>query len=239
MGNIHNFANRQLCEYTSIFPTVAALLDHLLFTIGNGYDCVDGMIVCDHRDGSNQSMRIDEFPEMTDEEWNTLIKECHAKEQRFADEWAKHSKRLAKKYVEENCARYKRISVDDSMFTEESLFKDLLKQQADYHKQYKGLNSYLRPYPLSEKYSDIYHLNENTPVWFLQIAINLCSAWVQFLTNALDIRDVDTDEVDYANAEWTARHRDMLVDLVLKLEGLKFLQGENNGKTGKEINAAL
>jgi hypothetical protein len=36
--NIHNYVNRSMCEFASIFPTVISVLDHLLFVIGNGCD---------------------------------------------------------------------------------------------------------------------------------------------------------------------------------------------------------
>jgi hypothetical protein len=38
---------------------------------------------------------------------------------------------------------------------------------------------------LSEKYSDVYNLNVNTPVWFVQIALNFCKAWVRFLNEEI------------------------------------------------------
>ena len=227
MSNIYNFANRNLCEYASIFPTVVALLDHLLFTIGNGYDFDkdSGMIF-------NDDVRIDEYPEMTDAEWKELIEACHAKELRWANDYVRYNPDglINKEKLAEDCAKYKIFTVDDSMFTEESLYAELIETK---RLRIGGMDDLLRPYPLSEKYSDVYNLNVNTPTWFVQITLNLCKAWVRFLTEELETGNVYVKPPatlkgeqfigsadDYANLEWTTRHRDMLVTQVQRLEGL-------------------
>lgn len=177
--NIHNFVNRQLCEYRLIFPTVAALLDHLLFTNGNGYYfCSDiGMIVDRNRN------RIDEYPEMTDLEWDTLIVACHEKERHFAEDLVTDYSPFNEKVFAAVCALYKRQTVDDSMFSTESLYLNLCTMSANLKE--RSEDSYLRPYPFSSGYADIYELNENTPKWFIQIALNFCLAWIQFLNEEL------------------------------------------------------
>lgn len=261
--NIHNFANRKLCEYQSIFPTVAALLDHLLFTIGNGYD-VDpesGMVV-------DADMRVDEYPEMTPAQWDELIQSCHEKERRFVKDFDRYEcdelSALAESGLAEKCAQYKIVSVSDDDFTEDALYTDLRNMVAERMKDryYWQDEVMLRPYPLSEHYSDIYNLNENTPEWFLQIALNLCKAWVRFLNEELEAgrvwikpslrkkspKDAAVEEArnklaekliseivgdkksskeeykeperDYADEGWTTHHRDMLVDLVARFEGM-------------------
>lgn len=183
--NIHNFANRQLCEYASIFPTVASLLDHLLFTIGNGYD-IDptiGMIV----DGGNT--RIDQYPEITPEQWAELIAYCHEKERGFAERFDRMGYGIGdEEYLAQNCARYKIVNVSDDDFTEDAIYADLhaMVTKREEERGFWGDEVMLRPYPLSEKYSDIYNLNANTPAWFVQIALNLCNAWVRFLNEELE-----------------------------------------------------
>jgi len=182
MSNIHNFANRQLCEYASIFPTVASLLDHLLFTNGNGYSVRNGMIV----DGNR--VRIDEYPEMTDAEWDALIAACHAKERRFAEEYARDGKPVDEAALAEDCSIYQRMSVTDSDFSMPSLAADLfVKMEA--RQEERGMFAgeyYLRPYPLLKGYADVFRLNEKTPKWFLQIAFNFCAVWTEFLTNEIN-----------------------------------------------------
>jgi len=179
--NIHNFANRQLCEYQTIFPTVASLLDHILFVNGNGYYFNDktGMII----DGNRRS--IDQYPEMNDAEWDALIQSCHEKERRFAQEYADRGISTDPADLEADCAAYKRVAVDDSRFTAEALYADLCAMRAA-REEY----SYVRPYPFSRGYADIYSLNENTPKWFVQIAVNFCNAWIRFLNEELENNNV-------------------------------------------------
>ena len=182
--NIHNFANRQLCEYASIYPTLASLLDHLLFTVGNGYDLDEdsGMIV----DGDG--MRIDKYPKMHSDAWNKLIAKCHAKERKWAEEFKRYGNSdgtIDEEYLAKNCERYKIINVDDSMFTEDALYAELISTKALLNKDAYRMDDYHRPYPLSEKYSDVFNLNVNTPEWFVQIALNLSKAWVRFLNEEI------------------------------------------------------
>lgn len=205
---IFNFANRQMCEYASIFPTTVALLDHLLFTIGNGYtvDPESGMIV------DMGGERIDEVPPMTPEDWVKLIEYCKKKERDFAVEFARgetiNEDRLAKK-----CEQYYPRNVTEHDFTEQKFFEDIVACDQKC-KSAKWGEKHYRPYPLSERHSDIYNLNENTPAWLIKIALNLCNAWVRFLTQAIETGDVCTSkEHDYADMKFTARHRDMLAEL--------------------------
>ena len=200
-ANIHNFTNRNLCEYASIFPTVAALLDHLLFTIGNGFEFNEhsGMIVVDGRP-------IDQYPKMTSARWQSLIAECHGKERKWAGEFNRGGD-IDEERLAENCARYKIVNVDKSMFTEDALYDELVEAQRLRRSDKYGMDSYHRPYPLSEKYSDVYNLNVNTPKWFVQIALNFCKAWIRFLNEAIANNDVwikpslrPKNEVALANA---------------------------------------
>src|SRR5690606_19131575 len=180
MANIHNFANRQLCEYASIFPTVASLLDHLLFTNGNGYSFRNGMIV------DSDGVRINEYPEMTDDEWNTLIADCHAKERRWAEEYSR-GKPIDEAELAEDCDKYQRVSVTAESFSRNALFEDLLAMEESYQETYKlrGQDRFLRPYPLSKGYADVFRLNEKTPKWFVKIAYDFCAAWTEFLTQEI------------------------------------------------------
>jgi len=246
MSNIHNFTNRQLCEYQSIFPTVAALLDHLLFTIGNGYE-FDPEWGLPYYDGGRgprtKPIFIDKYPRMTPKRWEKLIVDCHAKELEWHIQWnsdtdrvesamvrtpelvdfLREDKERREKRLTEKCAKYKPVSVSDDDFTEEAFYQDLrdMVEERIREKHYWMDEVMLRPYPLSENYAKIYKLNEKTPKWFLQIGLNLCRAWVRFLNEELAAGNVWTKpESNYADLTWTTKHRDMLVDLVQKLEGL-------------------
>lgn len=187
--NIYNFTNRQLCEYQLIFPTIASLLDHLLFTIGNGYNVENGMII------DYDGIRIDEYPVMSTEDWNTLIEKCHKKEEEYSARGSNFYNKTPERQeeyrllLEEAKSKYFPRNVSADMFTEEALLRQLYDMQSK-RREKSSFVSYIRPYPLSEKYSDIYHLTKDTPRWFLEIALNLCSAWVTFLEDALNKGDV-------------------------------------------------
>lgn len=184
--NIHNFANRQMCEYASIFPTVTALLDHLLFTNGNGYDfdSKSGMIYQPGR----PRMFIDQFPALSDADWDKLIGQCHEKERGFAERFSRGSP-IDEQDLAEDCAKYQRVSVTDEMFTEDYLYTEMVRTRDELATRSIG-KSYYRPYPFHKGYCEILKLNQNTPVWFLQIAVNFCRAWVRFLTQEIDTGNV-------------------------------------------------
>ena len=182
MNTIHNFTNRNLCEYVSIFPTVASLLDHLLFTVGNGYEFDEdsGMIF------DEMGIRIDQYPAKSAVYWEDLIAECHAKEYRWASKFVPLGIAVNEEKLAKECAKYRIVTVDDSMFTEDALYAELVVASAEKLAARFATDNFHRPYPLSEKYSDVFNLNLNTPKWFVQIALNLCKAWVRFLTEEIE-----------------------------------------------------
>jgi hypothetical protein len=216
MKNIHNFANRQLCEYNSIFPNVASLLDHLLFTIGNGYE-FDDLIGLPYYQSRKDGRSIAGYPRMTPVQWEKLIKTCHDKEcgwdnqhgNMFDDldseskivdaapeeekagiiaelaEWRKKDKECREKRLADRLASYHPRSVTDADFTEEALYKQITELGSTFGDHYGSREYFIRPYPLSKDYAKIYKLNENTPKWFIQIGLNLCKAWVRFLTEEI------------------------------------------------------
>jgi hypothetical protein len=189
--NIHNFTNRQLCEYQSIFPTVASLLDHLLFTNGNGYDFDSKRGMIYGIKGKSRAY-IDEYPEMTDEQWDALIADCHAKERKFHEQYARACG-VDLGQLAEDCTKYKRVSVTASMFSEDDLYQQLCSMGDERKKEAAdrdGYPSFVRPYPMSPGYAEIFRLSKRTPEWFLQIALNLCNAWVRFLNNEIETGNV-------------------------------------------------
>lgn len=208
-NNIINFSNRQLCEYNSIFPNVASLLDHLLFTIGNGYgfDYEKGMPVYSGK------KTIDQFPKTTAKSWSKLLEECYEKEKRWHKQLPQQLQ--TQERLDAACAKYKIVSVCDEDFKESALLADITGTAMS-----NSRVEYYRPYPFSENYSAIYKLNENTPTWFVLIALDFCSAWITFLNSEIASNHVSTKaDSDYADLEWTTTHRDELVKLVAKLSG--------------------
>jgi hypothetical protein len=212
LGNIHNFANRQLCEYASIFPTVESLLDHLFFTIGNGYDFdhATGMIVGDKP--------IDQYPRMTKKSWDKLIAACVEKEKAFARQYSRGGEDFFdKEWMETRCGKYYPRKVDDSQFTEESLYANIV-TRARHLKNSEWGEHFYRPYPICN-YSKIYSVNENSPAWFVKIAMNLCKAWDRFLTSEIE-RGHFSKGTDYSNESWTTKHRDLIREQAVRLQNL-------------------
>ncbi len=242
MNQLKNFVNRSLCEYQSIFPNVASVLDHLFFTIGNGYD-VDpetGMLAERGYDEDKDEpfyKLLSDWPELDDKGWNKLIAKCHAKAVEFNNrhrEMEKEYEFLPKRDHDAELiaakAKFQRMNVEDSAFSAEELYEQLRDMN---RARFPKADSFLRPYPLSTQYSDIYNLNENSPPWLVQIAINLCKAWVKFLAEEIKYEHVYKvaptplkgeqfigSGSDYANMEWTTKHHDMLVELLPKLQAL-------------------
>lgn len=214
MDNIHNFTNRAMCEYASIFPTVASVLDHLLFTVGNGYNIYAGLPA-----ESGSHFTIDCAPTMDDLAWIKLLDHCKEKERKW--QLLSHGDDVG--YLEtcdadlaEKYKKYRRISVSETDFSEDALYNDLQKMKISSEDEFGVGCFFVRPYPLSISYSHIYKLDKDTPKWFIQIAINLCNAWVRFLSESLDSGYVDS-KPGWDDAERTTRHRDMLIKRVEEL----------------------
>lgn len=221
---IFNFANRKLCEYASIFPTTAALMEHLLFVIGNGYD-VDletGMIY--ERGGDP----ITKSPKMTPKRWEKLIAECKEKERGFLVSFYRDEP-VDEKKLEARCEKYYVRNVDEYSFSEEHFLRSI-RNEVRYRKDSRWGSKFVRPYPLSEQYSDIYNLNDKTPAWLLKIAINLASAWATFLSEEIAAGNVAPDDTKsaedgYATLSWTQKHCDMLKERVKTLQNILFAIG--------------
>lgn len=204
-----------MCEYANIFPYVSSFLDHMLFTIGNGYRY-------DSKSGLPQigDFPVNEYPSLNEEQWKELIAECHKKEKSFAEQFAGDDD-IDLAYLDERCARYKVISVNDDNFTEDALYNELVSHQR-YIEENESWAGYLRPYPLAKSYSIIYKLDKNTPRWFTQIAVNFCQAWVRFLGKMINENNIKplSDEPDYGDINLTIKYRDMIAKRTLELQEL-------------------
>lgn len=215
-SNIFNFTNQNLCEYVTIFSSVSSVLDHLLFTIGNGYNFDEnrGMI---YSVSGKSKKYIDEYPRKTAKGWAKLIEECHAKEDRFKSMCPKYAN--SEEILANSKARYKIHNVTAADFAEDSIYNQI--QEVKANASGKRRVEYIRPYPLSKDYAYIFYLNKNTPSWFLQIAVNTCNAWVRFLSEELESNNVwSGDGRDYADAEYTTQHRDVLKEESVRLTAL-------------------
>lgn len=227
MNNIINFANKRMCEYHTIFPNVARLLDHLLFTNGNGYDfdAERGMLYEGY--GKNRKY-IDSHKAMTDKQWDEYIARLRlniATEPHVLSGF--YSPEEMAERIKEDQDKIKRVDVTEEMFLIENLYKQLVATQIENAARYAHLtnlmgdeHSFYRPYPFSPGYAKIYEINENSPQWLVQIGINFCAAWALFLANEVYTDHVSTDKNSYATLEYTAKYRDATAEQVVRLTGL-------------------
>lgn len=184
------YMSRTMCRYASIFPDTASFLDHIFFVVGNGYVQFENGEI-----GDEQGKNLADFEYPDQLEWNKIIGECHEKEKKFlskgyeswkeilgkeeADKW------YAEKSKEAFSIYYPREVLPKHLTTEHICDTLMLKAG-----QCRDGNRFVRPYPLSEDFSKIYHLNDKSPAWLLEIGINFCKAWAQFLEFELHVNNV-------------------------------------------------
>jgi hypothetical protein len=162
-----------MIRYHLIFPTVEAVLQHLLFTIGTGYDFNHGVIT------TQQDIPLEEQPGFSsNEERQSFIDACQKEDDvRNARHHADRAARMGKP-SRLKLAKIPKVKIDDSMFTRNSLIKQIQSQYKyssgdDWHHP-----MYVRPYPISDGYSNVARLDSETPKWLVETAIALTDAWV-------------------------------------------------------------
>lgn len=237
MKQIFNFANRNLCEYAGIFPDTATLMEHMFFVIGNGYEIDEETGVFRERGGK----LVTKSPKMTARSWAKLIAECKEKERTFLADFYR-GKPVDEVKLAGICEKYYPRQVDEYNFSEAHFYTSI-KRVARERLESKCGTKFLRPYPLSEEYSAIFKLTENTPIWLVKIGYNLCMAWVRFLTEEIDKGHVAPDDKQrqspsdgYATLRWTQTHRDMLSERLVVLRDILFAPGAEVRVTQRDPN---
>lgn len=189
-------------EWPTLFHTPAKFLDHLLFTTGNGYDLdeltnsfmVGGHFIHEFPIFDREKMREERLPFFINDAKRSL---------RFKKEL---SERMDKEYTEEQLKK----DVDDEValhvypyilphdLTVESFYEQIkndenhpdrlkiIRLECNIIKNPDSPCRYVRPYPLSENYSDVFELNKNSPKSLLTVAHNFCVAWSNYLKDELE-----------------------------------------------------
>lgn len=212
MNGFYNYANHMLCEYATIFPTPERLVEHIFFVIGNGYNLADDGLI--YYEGKS----IGSYPTMSEDDWNKLLEKCKKKE----EEWSVKFK-YSENELEDAIKKYRVWNTSAEYFTAEAFFNQLNSYKQARGSEFEHRDYYLRPYPLSHKYSIAYQLTNRSPKWIIELALNLTQAWVRFLDEEIKARNfkVTTDgERDYADEGWTLTHHEYLFELEKKLSGL-------------------
>lgn len=221
-------------EWPTLFHTPAKFLDHLLFTIGNGYDLdeltnsfiIGGHFIHEFPIFDREKMREERLPFFIDDAKRSL---------RFKKEL---SERIDKEYTEEQLKK----DVDDKValhvypyilphdLTVKSLYEQIkndennsdrlktIRLECNIIKNHDSPYRYVRPYPLSENYSDVFELNKNSPKSLLTVAHNFCVAWSNYLKDELESGNyykVDDGRGLYSTKEQTEIIKNK-IDLAIK-----------------------
>lgn len=232
--NICQAISYQMGEWPTLFHTPAKFLGHLLFTIGNGYDLdeltnsfmVGGHFIHEFPIFDREKMREERLPFFIDDAKRSL---------RFKKEL---SERMDKEYTEEQLKK----DVDDKValhvypyilphdLTVKSFYEQIKDDKNhpvynNYHYRLRLFKKdedspyrYVRPYPLSENYSDVFELNKNSPKSLLTVAHNFCVAWSNYLKDELESGNyykVDDGRGMYSTKEQTEIIKNK-IDLAIK-----------------------
>lgn len=221
-AQLNNFVARQMCEYMTIHPTVASVLDHMLFASSNGYRF-------NHYTGmpSLDGMDVDTFSSMSAKDWDVLIKACREKAQEYAKSRTRRSSEdleaiaVASAKLQKTLDAYRKIELKPDAYSQLALVNDL-KFLAEKAKGTYYSEGRIRPAMISNEGSMIAQLDDKTPDWFIQIAHNMCHAWAYFLTQELKSdhvwkrRGAESKQTDFTDRPTTIIQRDAMKTLCEK-----------------------
>lgn len=220
------YIEHNLVEYGSIFPNVNSILDHLFYVIGNGYDWHPDRGIPVHDSGKC----IDEFPVFTDASWKKLIKKVKTKERGFHEQYLDNYKSMYEsrpEKMQEHLLKFQRaqeairpVTVTAAQFTVPSLLAQISEDG------YGNRIPLQRPYPICN-YSAINYIDENTPKWFLRLALSSITAWHTYLVYELDTGSVNEKD-HYQSSEFTWKTIQTLKELFSKLTVLNVPEPGDN-----------
>jgi hypothetical protein len=216
-----NFVTKMKCEHPSISPTTVAVLDHLFFTIGNGYE-VDGLglpyeeIVEKNQDTDRWEVQGRRYlhETQTPEDVPAFLEECR----RDLTELYTHDpviegfdQHMGMKELVDGYASMIRWEPESVDFSTEALLAELRGTEP-----YSDLCN-VRPYPLSEEFSKAFKVTKASPEWLQETVRAQCRAWIVFLGGELDAGRVEEGS-SWANRDNTVKHVGMLASLLEKLQ---------------------
>lgn len=221
-----NFIAYQMGEFHNIFPRPERVLNHLLFTIGNGYDIDEetGSPVYDEKP-------IHLFPPFNKEEmtrkrmpeWKRHIEkraECNEKSYGEMEDFYKSlgivigSEWDKDEFIKGELAKHVFPDITQEDLTAESLYQQIIEEENNsMRKKFNGEYEYVRHYPLAENYSMVYMLNEKTPKCVKEVALNFCTAWLNYLNKEIECARIGDG---YSDLEWTTKHRNIIYQLTVQ-----------------------
>lgn len=194
--NICQAISYQMGEWPSLFDTPAKFLDHLLFTIGNGYELdestnsfmIGDYFIHEFPIFNRERMYQKRLPVFRDraEESLRFIK---ARRERAEIEYTQEQ---FKKDVDDMVSEHVYPHITPEDLTIDSFYEQI-KNDRNYPRRLRLFKKdedcsyrYVRPYPLSMDYSYVFALNENSPKSLLTVAHNFCVAWSNYLKDELE-----------------------------------------------------
>lgn len=211
-GFIH-YIDNTMCRYSSIYPNVLRVLEHLFFVIGNGYDYQKNNIVvfegkCHiplHQYFEKKKIDYVSRREtlMIDAFLNSLkiSMEIGLSHRKFMGKTGLTLKQFytekCKKTIDEMTLLDKPI-ISQDMFTYQSLREQLMDMDEIVDKKYRGSLECKLPYPMSKGYSICYDMDENSPKWLVEICYNLSSAYYDHINEHI-IPVWDQDKCQHKN----------------------------------------
>ena len=194
--NICQAISYEMGEWPTLFHTPAKFLNHLLFTIGNGYDLdeltnsfmVGDYFIHEFPIFNREKMREERLPFFIDDAKQSL------RFKKVLCERAKieYTEERFKKDVDDMVAEHMYPYILPQDLTVESFYGQIKEDSKHpdrlrlFEKDKDSPYRYVRPYPLSENFSDIFELNENSPKCLLTVAHNFCVAWSNYLKDELE-----------------------------------------------------
>jgi hypothetical protein len=217
-------------EYHSIFPSPASVLNHILFTIGSGYHIDEET---QSPIGNEDKRPIHLFPKFNKEKmikkrmpaWRQYIEQRAERGEETQKSMENLHKKLGKErqsnwnkeeFIKQELAKYFFPDITPEDLTIDNLYQQLVEEENNPRRNVlSGEYKYVRPYPLSERHSLVYELNDNSPGCVREVAMNFCTAWLNYLNNEIECDRV-YEEGGYSNLEWTTKHRDMIYNLTVQ-----------------------
>lgn len=206
---LRQFIEKNMCRYHSIYPTVGSVLHHLLYVNGNGYDIdpVNGLPYTQSYRGTKKNYLHETAGFKTKAARQKFADAVHKEDQESNDTRTKSMLERMKAFSEStgNSDLYNRylareaeaiavppiVSIPDEAFDVDHLLADLyVKGQA---RGFRGGDIYPRPYPLCQ-YATTYHINDQSPLWFVDLALNHSMAWEIILITELETKHFDDNE---------------------------------------------
>ena len=219
-------------EYHSIFPSAASVLGHVFFTIGNGYD-MDEETQSPIGIGDEHPIHL--FPGFDKEEmskemmpqWRQYVEERAERKEGWELKLEELHRKLGKErecnwnkeaFIEGELAKYVFPDITPGDLSVDSLYQQLVNKENNPRRlDLGGEYEFVRPYPLCEDYSMVFGLSNRTPRCVKEVALNFCTAWLNYLNKELDVGRVYKVGTSYSDEQWTTRHRDMLHQLTIGL----------------------